>query len=113
MSVDGRIKEARATARREAEDAVHRIRRDVWVDRPADFLAARENFKERWEAIHKEGETKGYLVWEGDYEGQWVVDTSTKFKSGSEFAESEKEYRKRVTDRAEAIFDAMVRRGLR
>ena len=113
MSVDDLIKKARKEARQKAENDNPRHRRNVHADHPQAFLDARADFEKRWDAIHKEGEEKGYLVWSGGYEGEWVVDHLTTYENGSEWAETEAEHRARVTRAAGYNLSVRLDRGLR
>lgn len=68
-----------------------------WTAWSPEHLAARAAFKERWDALHAEGERMNFLVWSGGYaDGEWEVDTSASYKDGDEFSETEEEYEARI-----------------
>lgn len=77
------------------------------------FLAARDEFRVRWDAIWKEGQDKGYLVWEGSYEGEYVVDDATERENGTEFTETAAEYAKRIDDLVDRRVSSIIHNASR
>lgn len=112
MSIEQRIAKVREELRQDARTRLTRRSRPKTKEHSPEFLAAREDFRVRWEAIHKEGEDKGYLVWEGSYEGEWVVDSRTTRETREvEYLETAAEFTKRVNDDAEWRLEERIRNG--
>lgn len=67
-----------------------------------EYLEKRAEFETRWNAIVKEGDENGYLVW--NCEGDREIDTSVERDGPREFTETVMQYDKRI----DALVDSRV-----
>jgi len=112
-SSDGEMAALRDEVRREMLRDHTRYTQPRRIPLEPAFSEARAEFKVRWDAIWKEGHDKNYLVWEGSYEGEYVVDDATEREHGTEFTETPAEYAKRIDDMVERRVTAIIHNASR